>query len=149
MFVSTDGKVAFGHTAPTGQVDVQLRAENKDEADRALNVRAGSINVDMGQGFNTDRVPALTGEREYIRVGSAKETQEREIRLQTDSKKYVTISRYNAFVGIGGVTTPSVPLDVKGNVKITEGQLVQSMEPKPQEQMVVLNSESTVPAAVG
>lgn len=149
MFVSTDGKVAFGHTAPTGQVDVQLRAENKDEADRALNVRAGSINVDMGQGFNTDRVPALTGEREYIRVGSAKETQEREIRLQTDAKKYVTISRYNAFVGIGGVTTPSVPLDVKGNVKITEGQLVQSMEPKPQEQMVVLNSESTVPAAVG
>merc|ERR1711871_1059442 len=149
MFITNGGKVGFGHTNPEGQVDIQLLAGNAKDADRALNIRGGSVNLDYGQGINSGRIGLLSSEKNTITVGSAKKTQEREIRLQTDAKKYVTISRYNAFVGIGGVTNPSVPLEVKGNVKVGGGQLVQSMEPKPQEQMVVLNSESTVPAAVG
>merc|ERR1719163_202020 len=149
MFFTTDGKLALGHTAPEGQVDIQVLAGNKKEADRALNIRAGSVNVDMDQGFNTGRVSLISGGKEHVYVGSKKKGQEREIRLQTSTKKYVTISRYNAFLGVGGVTSPSVPLDVKGNVKVSAGQITQTMSPKSQEQMMVLNSEATVPAAIG
>jgi len=149
MFITNGGKVGFGHTNPEGQVDIQLLAGNAKDADRALNIRGGSVNLDYGQGINSGRIGLLSSEKNTITVGSAKKTQEREIRLQTDAKKYVTISRYNAFVGIGGVTNPSVPLEVKGNVKVGGGHLSISSEPKPQEQTVVLNSASTIPSALG
>jgi len=152
MFVSNDGKVAFGHTNPEAQVDIQYTADisaSSNDADRALNIRSGSINVDIGQGLNTGRMGLISGEKDYVRVASATKTHEREIRLQTGEKNYVAISRYNAYVGIGGVTQPQSPLDVKGNVRVSAGQYEQSMEPKAQEQMMVLNSQSTVPAAIG
>jgi len=103
----------------------------------------------MGQGLNTARIGAILGEKNFLQVGSAQKAEEREIRLQAGEEQYVTISRYNAYVGIGGVKTPSVPLEVKGAVKVSEGQFTHTMDPKPQEQMMVLNSQSTVPAAIG
>jgi hypothetical protein len=149
FFIDTSGNIGIGHTAPEGQLDIQLLAGNKKQADRALNVRSGSVNVDLGQGVNSNRVPMITGEQEHIEIGSKKKSQEREIRLQTSDKSFVTVSRYNAFVGIGGVKVPTVPLDVKGSVKVSSGQIMHSMSPKAQEQMYVLNSQTTVPSAIG
>jgi len=149
VFVSPGGKVAIGHTAPEGQFDVQLLAGNKKDAYRAVNVRSGSINVDNSQGLYSNGVAMMLGEQEHIAVGSAKKTQEREIRLQTSEKNFVTVSRFNAYVGIGGVKNPTVPLEVKGAVKVSGGQIVHSMTPKTQEQMLVLNSMSTIPSAIG
>jgi hypothetical protein len=149
MFVANNGNVGFGHTNPETQVDIQLLAGNSDNADRALNIRGGSMNVDFGQGVYSGRVGMLFGENDYIQVGSNKKSEEREIRLATDEKNFVTVSRYNAYVGIGGVKDPTVPLDVQGNVKFSKGSLAMSMEPKDQEQMVVMNSDSTVPASIG
>merc|ERR1711959_142564 len=149
FFIDPSGNVGIGHTAPEGQVDIQLLAGNKKQADRALNIRSGSVNVDLGQGLNSNRVPMIKGEQEHIEIGSKKKGQEREIRLQTSEKGFVTVSRYNAYIGIGGVKNPAVPLDVQGSVKVSKGQIVHSMDPKAQEQMYVLNSQSTVPSAIG
>ena len=79
LVLSNDGKVAIGHTNPEAQLDIQYTSDpgaSDNDADRALNVRAGSINVDIGQGLNTGRMGLISGEKDYVRVASAKKVVE-------------------------------------------------------------------------
>ena len=149
VFITPDGRVGVGTTSPVGQFDVQV-PEGSKTADTSVNVKGGSINVDLGRGVFTDGIAAMVGDAGVLSFGSAKPKEGREIRLQAGAEgAFVVITRDNGWVGIGGVKAPATPLHLHGDMTVDSGSVRIENEPQDGKQMLVLDSKATTPSSVG